>query len=382
MQRGDKSAALQMSLERLAARHFDLSQAEDGVSQSIASDDQHTEISPWGSLSISCRAQSLLSVLINFRDAEFSLADAMLGKPDADLRADPVIRTIANVSRMTRPAGKEDPTLFSKLRREYQNIVEDLLLQDSTNDLCLREFQILHNAGHFLCRFKDCPRAYEGFDNFELRQQHEDRHTPRFKCNEPSCGWICKNQRAWRRHMEKYHESTKQAEIPSSLGIPRDLDDRSGASTPTPSTPITPTTSTPIPPTSNLPEEEDLNEADRRLTDYQMQLMLLEQQNEKRRLQASQEREEKIPVSSYWSVPETVDFINYVERFGTDWDLIAQLMKTKTTKMLRNHYQRELEPKKGEKGRELERKAWSIKPAIDGRLVVPKTRSTTLTFSD
>ena len=37
--------------------------------------------------------------------------------------------------------------------------------------------------------------------------------------------------------------------------------------------------------------------------------------------------------------------------------MIAQLMKTKTTIMLRNHYQREMDPKKGEKGRELERKA-------------------------
>ena len=271
-----------MSLERLAARHFDLSQAEDGLSRSIPSDDQHTGISPWDSLTTSCRAQSLLSVLNSFRDAECSPTEAMIVKPGADLGANPVIRSIANDSHMTKPVEKKDPTLFSKLRQEYQEIVEDLLLQDSTNDLRLRDFQIRNNAGHFLCRFKDCPRASEGFDAFDLRQQHEDRHTPQFICNEPSCGlvgWPCKNGREWKRHMEKYHESTKQAEIPSSLDIPRDLYDRSSASTPTPSTPIPPT-----PKLSNGELEGNPN-----FDDYQMKLLFREQQNKKRLLMARQE---------------------------------------------------------------------------------------------
>ena len=291
MSQGDTSTALQMSLERLAARHFDLSQAEDGLSQSLASRDYHTGISPWDWLTSSCRAQSLLSVLSSFRDADFSPADAMIGNPNADLRANLVNRGIANDSRVKRPADKEDPTLFSKLRQRYQGLLEDLLLQDATNDLRLKEFQIRHNAGHFLCRFKDCPRASEGFDAFDLRQQHEDRHTPRFKCNEPSCGWICKDQRLWKRHMETYHKSTKHAEIPSSMDIPKDLDDRSGASTPTPSTSMTSTTLMQIPPRPSSPTNMDLK-GNQFVQDWQMQLMLLEQQNRKRLLMAGQEQEE------------------------------------------------------------------------------------------
>ena len=38
--------------------------------------------------------------------------------------------------------------------------------------------------------------------------------------------------------------------------------------------------------------------------------------------------------TSYWSVPEKQDFINYVSHFGTNWQLIAQTMKTKTTQMV------------------------------------------------
>ena len=74
--------------------------------------------------------------------------------------------------------------------------------------------------------------------------------------------------------------------------------------------------------------------------------------------QPSQAKSSSAPeATSYWSVPEKQDFVNYVGYFGTNWQKIAQTMKTKTTQMIKNHYQRELDPKKGEKGRELERKA-------------------------
>jgi len=41
--------------------------------------------------------------------------------------------------------------------------------------------------------------------------------------------------------------------------------------------------------------------------------------------------------SSYWSVPEQTDFGNYVRHFGTNWQLIAATMKTKTHIMVRKH---------------------------------------------
>ena len=39
--------------------------------------------------------------------------------------------------------------------------------------------------------------------------------------------------------------------------------------------------------------------------------------------------------TSYWSVPEKQDFLNYVNYFGTDWANIARAMKTKSTQMVR-----------------------------------------------
>ncbi|KAL9631411.1 MAG: hypothetical protein Q9164_005911 [Protoblastenia rupestris] len=82
---------------------------------------------------------------------------------------------------------------------------------------------------------------------------------------------------------------------------------------------------------------------------------------------------ETIPqTTSYWSVPEKNDFINYMNYFGTEWESIAKAMKTKTAQMasgesklltrltditvqVKNHYLRESDPKKGQKGVELRR---------------------------
>ena len=38
--------------------------------------------------------------------------------------------------------------------------------------------------------------------------------------------------------------------------------------------------------------------------------------------------------TSYWSVPEKQDFLNYVNYFGTDWASISRAMKTKSTQMV------------------------------------------------
>ncbi|KAG8526197.1 uncharacterized protein KY384_000190 [Bacidia gigantensis] len=61
--------------------------------------------------------------------------------------------------------------------------------------------------------------------------------------------------------------------------------------------------------------------------------------------------------NSYWSVPEKTDFRNYVKYFGTDFQKIAEMMKTKTQQMIKNHYQRETDAKQGENGRKLQEDA-------------------------
>lgn len=289
MPRDHTLAALQESLERLSARHFDLSQSEDGLSRSTVSDNRHAGISPWDSFTISFRAQTLLNVLSGFRDADSSPTEAVAKEPGADLRASSATRSMANDDCTIRPAVKEDPTLFSKLRQEYQNILEHFLQQDSANDPRLKDFQIRNNAGHFLCRFKGCPRASEGFDTLDLRQQHEDRHTPRFKCNEPSCRLICSNRSVWKRHMEKYHGNTKLSEIPSSLEVstkrkePHDMGYRNIAL-------LEQQSEKRLLMAQQEQEEEEFNAKlseisnGLSLSDYQRQLMMLELQCKKRRL--------------------------------------------------------------------------------------------------
>lgn len=47
--------------------------------------------------------------------------------------------------------------------------------------------------------------------------------------------------------------------------------------------------------------------------------------------------------SSYWSVPEQTDFANLLHHFGTNWQGIADYMKTKTQTMVKNYYHRRVE---------------------------------------
>ncbi|KAL8790844.1 MAG: hypothetical protein Q9195_006169 [Heterodermia aff. obscurata] len=49
------------------------------------------------------------------------------------------------------------------------------------------------------------------------------------------------------------------------------------------------------------------------------------------------------PTSSYWSVPEQTDFSNFIHVFGTNWQAIADHMKTKTQTMVKNYYHRQVE---------------------------------------
>ena len=51
----------------------------------------------------------------------------------------------------------------------------------------------------------------------------------------------------------------------------------------------------------------------------------------------------KQSASSYWSVPEQTDFMRYIEHFGRDYAAIAAHMGTKTTTMIKNYYQRQMD---------------------------------------
>ncbi|KAL8937499.1 MAG: hypothetical protein Q9211_003658 [Gyalolechia sp. 1 TL-2023] len=64
--------------------------------------------------------------------------------------------------------------------------------------------------------------------------------------------------------------------------------------------------------------------------------------------QAQEQRGGQSTTSSYWSVPENQDFQNLLGYFGTNWQAIADTMKTKSAAMVRNYYNRESQKDGGE----------------------------------
>ena len=87
---------------------------------------------------------------------------------------------------------------------------------------------VSHSSGSYLCSYQGCPRASQGFNSVELRQQHEENHAPRFQCSSPACGfWKCSSEAALRKHTAKYHDGQDMACIPESLnssvrGVPQE----------------------------------------------------------------------------------------------------------------------------------------------------------------
>jgi len=86
-------------------------------------------------------------------------------------------------------------------------------------DSPLCHFQARHGSGAFLCRYRSCPRATQGFSTSELRHKHEDSHIPQFRCTLIACGFFgrtFKTRAAMNKHARQYHEGDN-ASIPDFL---------------------------------------------------------------------------------------------------------------------------------------------------------------------
>ena len=99
------------------------------------------------------------------------------------------------------------------------------------NDATLNEFATRHGSGPYLCRYRGCPRATQGFNSPDLRQEHENSHTPLFRCNDAACevlGKSLKSRAAMNKHNKKYHDDNSLVTIPTSLrtGSARPQQDR------------------------------------------------------------------------------------------------------------------------------------------------------------
>lgn len=110
--------------------------------------------------------------------------------------------------------------------------MEEILGSEQVADKTLSDFKARHSAGAFLCRYRNCPRAAQGFNTLELRQAHEESHASKFRCEEAACGffgWSFHTRAAIKKRTVQYHGEERTALIPDSLGNPnrRSQEDRS-----------------------------------------------------------------------------------------------------------------------------------------------------------
>ena len=183
---------------------------------------------------------------------------------------------------------QDDPTLFTNIRSRYQSLLEDLLEHNTLSDAASAVFTARHHSGSYLCRYRSCPRATQGFDSSDLRQNHESSHASRFRCTDPACGFFgkeLKSHAAMNKHNIKYHGDDSLTTIPTNLrkAFPHSQQDRSRFL---------------LKESSPASRKRSFGASEKHtLQDHQMELMLLEQQEKKRLLMTSQEQDNVDPVS-------------------------------------------------------------------------------------
>ena len=97
-----------------------------------------------------------------------------------------------------------------------EELVEHIVPNDTTSN----EFATRHGSEPYLCRYRRCLRAIQGFNSPDSRQQHENSHVPLFRCNDAACeilGGGLTSRAAMNRHTKKYHDDNGLAAIPTSL---------------------------------------------------------------------------------------------------------------------------------------------------------------------
>ncbi len=106
------------------------------------------------------------------------------------------------------------PTWHTLIFQRYQDTIDDLLsscgadFQETLNLEFFERFKNIYGSLPFACRFRDCPRALDGFAVLTERERHEKVHYRRWRCADPECpfyshGW--ESARALVRHNQEYH---------------------------------------------------------------------------------------------------------------------------------------------------------------------------------
>ena len=208
------------SLERLTEMHQHIAALQGSGLLEEEEQDYRQQGQHWQLFRISHAAQSLLNrVLVhqqtvsseNYAPKEPHCLPAALQDSNSP--------TIVS-SEIDPNANHQYPLLFSHIRDRYQSIVEELMETEEPNDQNLSAFILRQASGAFLCRYRGCPRAAQGFHSSELRKKHEESHSPRFQCAQAICGLFgttFNSRAALKKHAARYHDEDNTASVPNSL---------------------------------------------------------------------------------------------------------------------------------------------------------------------
>ena len=208
------------SLERLTEMHQHIAALQGSGLLEEQEQDYRQQGEHWQLFRISHAAQSLLNrVLVHQQTV--SSEDYAPKEPHCLPAALQDSNSLILVSPEIDPnANHQYPLLFSHIRERYQSIVEELMETEEPNNQTLSAFILRQASGAFLCRYRGCPRAAQGFHSSELRQKHEESHSPRFQCAHATCGLFgttFNSRAALKKHAARYHDEDNTASVPSSL---------------------------------------------------------------------------------------------------------------------------------------------------------------------
>ena len=208
------------SLERLIEMHQSIAALQDSSLLEEEEEVYSQQGQHWQLFEISHAARSLLNrVLVHQQTV--SSEDYAPKEPHCMPAALQDSNSLILVSPEIDPnANRQYPLLFSHIRERYQSFVEELMETEEPNNQTLFAFILRQASGAFLCRYRGCPRAAQGFHTSELREKHEESHRPRFQCTHATCGLFgttFNSRAAMKKHVARYHDEDNTASVPNSL---------------------------------------------------------------------------------------------------------------------------------------------------------------------
>jgi hypothetical protein len=94
----------------------------------------------------------------------------------------------------------------------YQKSVQNLLNQDSCPGASAEELELFKShfrTSAFTCRLRQCPRATIGFENDQIRREHEITHAGGFRCTIPGCQYPpYRSAQSLKSHVDRHHSKT------------------------------------------------------------------------------------------------------------------------------------------------------------------------------